>query len=192
MDTDSYVRVRNNILRLINSKEFVREFGNGSLIKNAVNVMIQSLDNVAKGGRSGVGPNMMSAVMNGNRAVMEFVIYKRLSRFSSNFVMVYADLLTMFNKELAYNFDFDIMADAIRAIVKSYLTLMESIDVMRNLLERAERYLRMEPPAYSMSRHFLEKIWNKLETEGEVGDYPNKAVVSCKSGDNCKQGDSKS
>jgi len=176
MNRDEYVRVRDAIIRMINSREFAKDFGQGREIKGAVDVMLQSLDIVAKGGRTGVGQNMISSVMNGTRAVMEYVIYRRLTKFMSNFALAYADLLTMFNKELAYNFDFDILADAIRAIIRSHLTIMEAIDVMRNLLDRAEKYLRVEPPAYGISRHFVEMVWKKLENGEEVGDYPNKAV----------------
>jgi len=176
MDRNEYLKIRGIVLKMLNSQDFRREFGKGERIKVAVDTMVKSLDIVAKGGRTGVGQNMMSNVMNGTKVVMEFVIYHRLGKFTTSFALAYADLLTVFNKELAYNFDFDIMADAIRAIVRSHLTIMEAIDVMRNLLDRAERYMKLEPPAYGVSRHFTEMVWKKLEKGEEVGDYPNKAV----------------
>jgi len=176
MNRDMYLKVRNSIVRAMNSQEFTREFGKGDAIKASVDTMIKSLDIMAKGGRTGVGQNMRETVYKGTMVMLEFVTYHKLSNFLTSFAFMYADLLTIFNKELAYNMDFDIMADAIRSIVRSHLTLMEAIDVMKNLLDRAERYLRLEPPAYGISRHFVEKIWKELEEGEEVGDYPNKAV----------------
>lgn len=176
MMLDKYNNLRRAILRAMNSQDFAKHYGRGEQVKRAIEIMIQSLDIVAKGGRTGVGQNMTEIVRKGAMIVMEKVIYDKHDKFTVNFALMFADLLRMFNKELAYNFEFDIMADAIRSIVRSHLTIMEAIDVLRNLLNRADRYLKLEPPAYGISRHFVEMVWNKLEKGEEVGDYPNKAV----------------
>lgn len=176
MNVDEYNRLRNVVIRTVNSQEFTRHYGRGDSIKRAIDTMIKSLDVVARGGRTSVGQNMTETVRQGAMVVMEKAIYGKHDRFTINFSLMFADLLTMFNKELAYNFEFDIFADAIRSIVRSHLTITEAIDVLRNLLDRAEKYLRLEPPAYEISRHFVEMVWKKLESGEEVGDYPNKAV----------------
>lgn len=178
MDKGGYLDIRSKVLRMLNSQEFKRHFGKGDNIKLAVDTMIKSLDIVAKGGRTGVGKNMMNNVVNGTKAVMEFVIYHRLSKFAVDFVLVYVGLVSLWNKELGYNFDLDIMVDAIKAIVSSYLTIMEANDVLRNLLSRAERYLKLEPPAYGVSRHFVDIVWKKLESGEKICDYPNEAIRS--------------
>lgn len=158
MDREMYKNVRNSVIRAVNSNEFLREFGRGAEIKDAVNIMVSGLDEIMRGSRSGVSPNMHDRVERGTKHVMEYVIYKKFSKFGASFSYNYAELLTIWNKELGYNVDYDIMADAIKSIVRSYLTIMEAIDVLRSLLGRVERYVDYEPPAYKISRHFLQEV----------------------------------
>lgn len=165
MDKNEYQKVRRAVLGGVNSNDFMRIFGRGPDIKDAINIMITGLDEIVRGSRSGVSQNMYERVERGTKHVMEYVIYKKIDKFGASFALAYTDLLTMWNKELGYNVDFDIMADAIRSIVRSHLTINESIDVLRSLLMRAERYLQYEPPAYKISRHFLHEVLDNIEKD---------------------------
>jgi len=165
MDREMYKTIRNSVVRAVNSNEFLREFGRGADIKDAINIMVLGLDEIMRGSRSGVSSNMHDRVDRGTKHVMEYVIYKKLDKFGASFSYNYAELLSMWNKELGYNVDYDIMADAIKSIVRSHLTNMEAIDVLRSLLDRAKRYVDYEPPAYKISRHFLQEVLERNKKE---------------------------
>lgn len=173
MDVDKFVRLRNALFRMLNTNDFLREYGQGRNIKKSVDVITKHLDIIARGQRVRVSNEEMQVVMRGVSAVMEKAIYSRHTKFTYDFSITFAEYARIWNKEIGYNYNIDVMTDAIRAIIQSHMTLIETIDVMRNLLSRAERYLRIEPPAYGVSRHFLEQIFNKLDNGEKVSEYPN-------------------
>jgi len=173
MNVNEFVDVRNRIIRMINSNDFIRDYSNSPQVRRAIDIMLKTLDVIAKGRRTGVGDNMMNDVVKGTMIVMEKAIYSRQTRFMVDFALTYVDLLLLWNKELGYNYDLDIMGDAISAIVRSYLTITEANDILRNLIDRVEKYLKVEPPAYGVSRHYLKLVYERLDNDKPVGDYPN-------------------
>ena len=78
-------------------------------------------------------------------------IFRDLSRF-------YLLLVFNWNKELGKRADIEASVSAVQRIVEGQMTMIDTINILRALLERARKTQQYSPPAFELSRHYLESL----------------------------------
>ncbi len=83
-------------------------------------------------------------------------IFRDLSRF-------YLLLVFNWNKELGKRPDIETSVCAVQRIVEGQVTMIDTINILRALLERARKTQQYGPPAFELSRHYLETLNKEKE-----------------------------
>lgn len=78
-------------------------------------------------------------------------IFRDLSRF-------YLLLVFNWNKELGKRADIEASVSTVQRIVEGQMTMIDTINILRALLERARKTQQYSPPAFELSRHYLESL----------------------------------
>ncbi|MBA7515071.1 hypothetical protein ES705_07109 [subsurface metagenome] len=72
--------------------------------------------------------------------------------------MCYLLLVFNWNKELGKRADIEASVSAVQRIVEGQMTMIDTINILRALLERARKTQQYGPPAFELSRHYLESL----------------------------------
>jgi len=83
-------------------------------------------------------------------------IFRDLSRF-------YLLLVFNWNKELGKRADIEASVSTVQRIVEGQMTMIDTINILRALLERARKTQQYGPPAFELSRHYLETLNKEKE-----------------------------
>ena len=84
-------------------------------------------------------------------------IFRELSRF-------YLLLVFNWNKELGKRPDIELSVSAVQRIVEGQMTMIDTINLLKTVSERLQRLNRYGPPAFELSRHYLQSLGGeKLE-----------------------------
>lgn len=78
-------------------------------------------------------------------------IFRDLSRF-------YLLLVFNWNKELGKRVDIETSVNATQRIVEGQMTMIETISLLKVLLKRGRDMKNWSPPAFELSRHYLETL----------------------------------
>ncbi len=81
-------------------------------------------------------------------------IFRDLSRF-------YLLLVFNWNKELGKRADIESQIATIQKIVTAQMTMLDTIDLLKYLLKRGRDTRNWNPPAFELSRHYLETLEKK-------------------------------
>ena len=84
-------------------------------------------------------------------------IFRDLSRF-------YLLLVFNWNKELGKRPDIELSVSAAQRIVEGQMTMIDTINLLKTVSERLQKLSGYEPPAFELSRHYLQSLeGEKLE-----------------------------
>ncbi|MBA7575291.1 hypothetical protein ES708_17112 [subsurface metagenome] len=81
-------------------------------------------------------------------------IFRDLSRF-------YLLLVFNWNKELGKRIDIETSVSAVQRIVEGQMTMIDTINLLKTVSERLQKLNRYGPPAFELSRHYLESLEEK-------------------------------
>ncbi|MBA7614890.1 hypothetical protein ES703_22164 [subsurface metagenome] len=81
-------------------------------------------------------------------------IFRDLSRF-------YLLLVFNWNKELGKRPDIELSVSAAQRIVEGQMTMIDTINLLKTVSERLQKLIGYEPPAFELSRHYLQSLEEK-------------------------------
>lgn len=181
-----YIQTKNKILNLINMPQFRMEFGrNTDIINQALDIMFRQLDRLVRDMRTVPTDEEVNIIASATKKVLEKIVYDPITPFLVDFVTLYVEVATNWNMQIGKQYDMDLWLDTIQRLIQSHLTIKDAIDVMKKLTERCRRLLNYEPPAFTLARHYLQAIQDKMEKGEPINEYEKaKAKKCCRGG--CK------
>ena len=75
----------------------------------------------------------------------------------------YLLLVLNWNKELGKRPDIEATIDTTRKIVLAQMTMLDTIGLLKTLLKRGREIKNWSPPAFELSRHYLETLNEEIE-----------------------------
>lgn len=72
--------------------------------------------------------------------------------------MCYLLLIFNWNKELGKRIDIETSVIAVQRIVEGQMTMIDTINLLKTVSERLQKLNRYEPPAFELSRHYLQSL----------------------------------
>jgi len=167
-----YMQTRGRLVNMLNSQQIIREFGRkADAVRHGCDVMISQLDLVLRGKRVVPNDSERSAVATATNAILEKVVYDPIDRFTADFAMLFAEIAKNWNQKIGYQYDMDIWVDTIARVVQQHLTIVDAINILRQLLNKCVNLLNYEPPAFTLSKHYLKVIEDKMEKGEAVNEY---------------------
>jgi len=167
-----YLNAKSRLLKLISSPEFGYEFGRFSdMIRQSVRVMIKHLDELIRERRVEPTDRERSIIASATNRVIAKIIYDPITPFLREFITLYVEVLKNWNAQIGYQYDIDIMVDTIHRLISQHMTLMDAVNVMKQLIKRVEDILKYEPPAFTLARHYLEVIQKKFDKGEPINEY---------------------
>ena len=181
-----YMQTKNRILSLSRTPQFRMEFGrNTEVITQALNIMFNQLDKLVKDMRTVPTDEERSIIASATKKILEKIVYDPITPFLVDFVSLYVEVATNWNMQIGRQYDMDLWLDTMQRLIQSHLTIKDAIDVMKKLTERCKRLLNYEPPAFTLARHYLQVIQDKMEKGEPINEYEKAKLKKCDGGE-CK------
>jgi len=179
-----YYQTKNNLIRLINSQQFRSEFGErlGGKLRESLNTMFKHLDELVKDRKVMPTDQERSVIASATNLLISKVIYEPITPVTRDFTLLYIEVLKNWNSQIGYQYDLDIMADTLQRLITQHLTLVDAVNVLKQLIRKCERLLNYEPPAFALARHYMDIIKDKMEKCEPINEY-EQAKVQQKKGD---------
>mgnify|MGYP000083981564 CR=1 FL=1 len=86
----------------------------------------------------------------------------------------YLVLAYNWNREIWKNPRIETKIRAIHAIVEAQLTILDTINLLKILLEKVKEILKFSPPAFELSRHYLESLFSCQSDKTSTGSSNTK------------------
>jgi len=167
-----YMETKNKILNLTRRPQFRAEFGRyGDAITQSLNIMFTHLDKLVRDMRTVPSDEERSRIASATNKILEKVVYDPITPFLVDFVSLYTEVAKNWNMQIGKQYDMDLWLDTMQRLIQSHLTIKDAIDVMKKLTERSKRLLNYEPPAFTLARHYMQIIQDKMEKGEPINEY---------------------
>jgi len=167
-----YMETKNKILNLTRRPQFRAEFGRyGDAITQSLNIMFTHLDKLVRDMRTVPSDEERSRIASATNKILEKVVYDPITPFLVDFVSLYIEVAKNWNMQIGKQYDMDLWLDTMQRLIQSHLTIKDAIDVMKKLTERSKRLLNYEPPAFTLARHYMQIIQDKMEKGEPINEY---------------------
>jgi|GEM_PF-4556223 len=97
------------------------------------------------------------------RTLSEVLMYQPLTPFMVDFSKDFAEVLKNWNDQLVRAQDIAHYASFIARVSEDYLTMHELAQILRGFVPRMQRLMQYTPPAFDLSRHYLEMVLKRHE-----------------------------
>lgn len=84
-----------------------------------------------------------------------------------NFVTSYCLLISNWNNNLCQDREIDVYTTLISRIYSQHMTVVESFDILKTLIQRCERLQSFAIPSVELSKHYLESLDKKVEKNND-------------------------
>ena len=159
MSLNDFYKCANRVRYLMKFRDFSRLFGRLSgEAKETIEMCIEDMERMASGTKI-VGD--LSRVNRITSLLLDKVTREYISRYLHDFCEVC--MLLFYNWNLSIENTSNELATKIRAVdrlVKAHYTLLDAINVLRDLIRRP-----YTPAAYELSRHYLDAIRNEAKND---------------------------
>ncbi len=168
-----YMAKKNAVLRALRSDLFLKYFGGrlGEDIRRSVNILFRDLDALASNRRAAPTQDEARVVALTIRSLADYLMHQPISPFVANFSRDYAEVVKNWNDQTVRARDIQQFSEFVVRLTMDYLTMNELVAVLRSFVPRMERLLRYTPPAFELSRHYLELILKKHESGQPINEY---------------------
>ena len=175
-----YMETKNKILNLARRSQFRAEFGrHGDTIVQSLNIMFTHLDKLVRDIRTLPSDEERSRIATATRIILEKVVYDPVTPYLVDFVSLYIEVAKNWNMQIGRQYDIDLWLDTMQRLIQSHLTIKDAIDVMKKLTERSKRLLNYEPPAFTLAKHYLQTIQDKMEKCEPINEYEKAKTRIC-------------
>ena len=170
---EAYRKRKDELLSAMRSPLFDRYFGGsfGSNIRRAISIMLRDLDLLVSNRRPAPSRDDARFIATTSRALTDFLMREPLTPFITQFAMGYSEVLKNWNDMTIRAQDIDHYSRVIARLAEDYLTMHELVQVLRSFVPRMERLMRYTPPAFELSRHYLEVVLKKHASGEPINKY---------------------
>ena len=175
-----YRQKKNALLRAMDAPVFNKYFGPlGRDLRRSLNIMFRDLDALATNQQPQPTRDEARLVAITARTLSEVLMYQPLTPFMVNFSKDFAEVLKNWNDQLVRAQDIAHYASFIARVSEDYLTMHELAQILRGFVPRMQRMMEYTPPAFDLSRHYLEMVLKRHEAGQPINKY-EEAIMSRK------------
>ena len=153
----------NEILKYDDDLRKVFSVGAIQNIKKAMNILVRDLDKVLRDEAVTPSPDDRALIKATVNDFLNIAIERPICLIFRDLAAAY--LLLVFNWSQAVGRQADIERDIkiVDGLIRAELSLLDTIYVLQQLLDRARKLQRYEPPAFELSRAYLDNLKKHLE-----------------------------
>ncbi|RLF63133.1 MAG: hypothetical protein DRN30_06995 [Thermoplasmata archaeon] len=161
-----FYEAKRKLAQLYNDPHFSDYFRgvNEKNVKMSIQVMFEDLDRASNGVPVSVTDDKIKLIHDGVRLMLNVVMNAKLNDYIRNLAYMYATFAKNWCQNVKYNDDIISYANAIELLVTQNATILDAIDMMRMFLNKYRRVIEYSPPAFEVSKHFLEKMIENNES----------------------------
>ena len=158
-----YYEARRELQKLVGDSQFIEFFRgqNERNMKMAINILLEDLHEVAINRVPVVDNEKVEIVIVGSKIMLNTIMASRISPYLRDLASLYSLFVKNWCTNVKYNEDLMMIANAIELLVIQYASIMEAVDLLRLFIVKYDRLLNYVPPAFDVSKHFLEKVLDK-------------------------------
>jgi hypothetical protein len=139
--------------------ELRKVFGNRvGRVKDAFQVMVCQMDALAEDKEVEVSPEQKATVEKAVNDFLAVAIYQPMLNLFRDLSKQYLKLAVNWNRELGKVQAIDVQAQASIQIVEGQETFVAAARTLRQLIKHVESMEKFAPPAFQLSKHFLDSI----------------------------------
>ncbi|MFA5052728.1 MAG: hypothetical protein WC565_01595 [Parcubacteria group bacterium] len=145
-----------------------------SNIKRTLNFMTEQLTTVINGGNVVPTSEEMNMAAEMARVFANIALEKPIEPIFRDLSASYLLIIHNWNEATIKNHNISTNVKMTNGIVKAQLTLMDTIDVLQKTLEKIRKTHLYEPPAFNLSRSYLDNLKKAIEEKGPDALVPKK------------------
>jgi len=168
-----YMKTKSDMHRLLNNPSMISTFGqkNARTLKDALEIMFEQLDELVRDRRVIPTDRERSVIATATNALLRSLVYDPITPFLKDFTMLYLEITKNWNNQIGYQYDIDLWLDTIQRLVECHLTIKDAIEVMKAVTQKCKRLFEYEPPAFTLARHYMSVIQEKMEKNEPINEY---------------------
>ncbi|GEM_PF-1518432 len=139
--------------------ELRKLFGNRlPIIKKTFGIMEGQMNALAKDKKIKASGEEKSRVKETVNLFLNIAVNQPITSIFRDLSRTYLLLAFNWNKELGERPDMEIAIKATQRIVEGQLTMLDTVNLLKELVKQSRGMLNYRPPAFELSRHYLESL----------------------------------
>ena len=173
MNKEDYRKYQENLSKIKGilkyEQDLKRVFGETQLrmIRRGLEIMASQMEKLAKDQSVQASGEDKSIVKEAISVFLNVAVNQSITPIFRDLSLNYLLLAFNWNLALGKRPDIEQNIKAIQGIVKGEMVIMDAINTLKSLLERAKNLSRYTPPAFELSRHYLESLKKGMVSEEE-------------------------
>jgi len=127
-------------------------------LKKALGIMECQMDDLAQDKKIEASGEDKSTVKEAVNSFLSIAVSQPITLIFRDLSRTYLLLAFNWNRELGKRQDMESEIRAVQGIVEGQLTMLDTINLLKTLLQRGREMLDYRPPAFELSRHYLESL----------------------------------
>jgi len=136
-------------------------------LRDAARIMICHMEALQADQQVNVTANERQRIYAALNTVKSYCLDKPITVYAIDFIKEFTLLMYNWNVNVNKNRTVEKDIRLIRNIIEMKTTIDESIQLLKRLIEKAKRTANYMPPAFEMSKHYLQILQRKIEAETE-------------------------
>lgn len=128
------------------------------VIKKALEIMECQMDDLAQDKKIEASDKDKSTVKEALNLFLSIAVSQPITLIFRDLSKTYLLLAFNWNRELGKRQDMESAIRAVQGIVEGQLTMFDTINLLKTLSQRGREMLDYRPPAFELSRHYLESL----------------------------------
>ncbi|MCJ7450677.1 MAG: hypothetical protein MUP58_02970 [Candidatus Nanohaloarchaeota archaeon QJJ-9] len=163
-----YKKKREKLRELLNSKKDRKKVFEKKEIKdieNSIDSIFKDLDQLKDGKEVEVEGENIGKAKKSLMHILNGLTTRRITGWLEETSKIYTEIVGNWNQQLKQDKDIETLSRAINRILEGEKTMDDTISMLKTLKQHMDKYRRNEPPAFKLSRHYLEKIRENEENK---------------------------
>ena len=145
------------------------------VIRKAFEIMEGQMNNLAKDEKIEASGEEKSSIKEAVNLFLDIAMNRSITPIFRDLSRTYLLLAFNWNKELGRRLDMESAIRATQGIVEGQLTMLDTINLLKELVKRGKEMVNYRPPAFELSRHYLESLQGEIsKKEGECKEGEGK------------------
>jgi len=149
------------------SSHFALNFGGnyGNLIRECNEFMVSDLEKCINDENVAVTQEHMNAVWELLNLFQSTLIYTPLNPYIIDLVSTILILINNWNNNIAKSKELAERVSVLDRLLKQHLSILEAINLLKKLIDRADRLIRYDPKIFDFSEHYMRVINEQLKKD---------------------------
>lgn len=174
MRKEDYQKYQENLSRVKSIMKYGQElnktFGQHQVraIKKGLAIMEEQMEKLAQDEQVQVSGEDKSVIKEVSDIFFDICVEKPISQFFRDLSQGYVLLIFNWNQALGKRPDINQKIKGVKSIVEAQMTMTDTIELLKILLQKNRNLTQYEPPAFELSKHYLESLRSEIMGEEET------------------------